>query len=1531
MTNPFQTLRGIILGLALLTSAATASANDWPMWRYDAQRSASSPENLPLDLKPHWSINLGEREQVWDDPLNHDLMPYDRLFEPIVLGDRMFVAFNDRDKVVAYSLKNGKELWTFYTDGPVRLPPVGWQGSIYFACDDGYLYCVDAANGKLTWKFRGAPGAQKVLGNKRLISAWPARGGPVLRDGTIYFSASIWPFMGTFIYALDAKSGEVQWINDGTSADYIKQPHSAPSFAGVAPQGAFVATKDVLLVPGGRSVPAAFDRKTGELLHFRINDGGKGNGGSFVIANDSEFFVHTRLRGVRAYDMKTGKKGSFTLNEPVLSDDAIYTASPYSIKMTQLRKAEASLASARKSEALAKREMKSAKGIPATAKASAKLATAQAKIKSARVAIDKATKSWNGGWKGPVIQAYSLDKKLLWEIEGNGLGDLIRAGNRLYAAGSNELSVIEIPVDGKEPEVISKSPLPKNVQRLLAANGHLIAVTLDGEISCYGEGVTQVKRMGEPLAKPVNFEVTQPQKDLVEMKIDLRLTKEFGSHKGHCLWFGPGNETLLHKLVYATKLQIIAVTPNRDQYTELRNDFDYHNDYGKRIAIHHGNPLEFKAPPYLARLLILSPEAASNITDAQSLNAIYQSVRPYGGVLWMHGKNAETARIAALAKTANLEKAKITLTDEGLKIVREGALPDSADWTHQYGDIANTVKSDDRRLKLPLGVLWFGGNSNADVLPRHGHGPPELVIGGRTFLEGINSLSARDVYTGRVLWKRDFEDLGTFGIYYNETYKDTPLDPAYNQRHIPGANGRGSNFTATEDTVYLALGSECLAIDSATGETRSTIKLPKRAGQSEPPGWGFIGVYEDTLLGGHGFANFSKKFARDGEKVKPSIEDYSASDGLIAYDRHTGKQLWRVKAKHSFLHNGIVAGGGRVYLLDKLPGSAESKLTRRGKPAPADYRILAIDSRTGKTLWETTENITGTWLGYSGNRDILLHAGASASDRLRDEVSRGMTALTAKDGSVLWSRPKLSYSGPCILHNDLIVANANQHSNRRPNYDSSTVFNLLDGSDVLIENPITGLEEPWRIERGKGCNSIIACENFLTFRDGAASYYDLKSRNGIGSLGGFKSGCTANLVVANGVLNAPDYTRTCSCSYQNQTSLALVHMPDLEMWTSSLVGTRPTDNGRIKRLGINLGAPGDRQSAAGTLWIEYPAVGGATPAVAIETTGKDLRYFRRNASQVRAKAEAWITASGALNLESISIRPRLATAAQRSQTNDQTLRLQPGSSKDTAEETAKGSVGLTSSDLEIVEDKKNTQVVGIRIPNVNLNSADKLERAFLQFVVDETGKAETRLEIRAQASDNAPAFTNKNKDLTSRKLTKARVTWKPKAWNKTGEAGKGQQTPDLAPLIAEVTKRKGWKSGNAIAFIITGSGKRVAKSNGKPAPTLVAELTNAPKPAPTKKEPEVFYTVRLHFLEPENLKPGDRVFDVAIQGKTVLKGFDIRAEAGGSLRGIVREFKRVPVTDALKIDLIRSQKSAAGPALGGVEMIAEGAWKAAQN
>ncbi len=339
-------------------------------------------------------------------------------------------------------------------------------------------------------------------------------------------------------------------------------------------------------------------------------------------------------------------------------------------------------------------------------------------------------------------------------------------------------------------------------------------------------------------------------------------------------------------------------------------------------------------------------------------------------------------RLSAL----ELEQAELQVGEHSLIIRRAGALPGAADWTHQYGDVANTLKSNDHRVKLPLGILWFGGSSNMDVLPRHGHGPPEQVIGGRLFIQGMNSLSARDVYTGRVLWKREFQDLGTFDVYYDRTYEDTPLDPKYNQVHIPGANGRGTNFVATPDRLYILEGSTCHILDPATGLDLQQITLPEDDTQQSPQ-WGYIGIYEDVLIAGYGFADYARRMNLQFESDKALSAsragfgskslDRAASRGLIGYDRHSGQLLWQVQATHSFWHNAIVAGGDRIYCLDRNPSEIENAMRRRGLAMPDSYRILCLNYRTGETLWEVKHGIFGSWLGYSAQHDLLLQAGAS--------------------------------------------------------------------------------------------------------------------------------------------------------------------------------------------------------------------------------------------------------------------------------------------------------------------------------------------------------------------------------------------------------------------------------------------------------------------------------------------------------------------------------------------------------------------------
>ncbi len=133
------------------------------------------------------------------------------------------------------------------------------------------------------------------------------------------------------------------------------------------------------------------------------------------------------------------------------------------------------------------------------------------------------------------------------------------------------------------------------------------------------------------------------------------------------------------------------------------------------------------------------------IADPVQLTRLYESVRPYGGVLCLvlqtpQGQSVsdeQLASVKALVSQSKLPKAELETHSWGLAVKRVGALPGSGSWTHQYGNMANTLKSDDQLVKLPLGVLWYGGVTHEDVLPRHGHGPPEQVVDGRLFIEGI--------------------------------------------------------------------------------------------------------------------------------------------------------------------------------------------------------------------------------------------------------------------------------------------------------------------------------------------------------------------------------------------------------------------------------------------------------------------------------------------------------------------------------------------------------------------------------------------------------------------------------------------------------------------------------------------------------------------------------------------------------------------------------------------------------------------------
>jgi outer membrane protein assembly factor BamB len=279
--------------------ASSLSAADWPTYRGDASRSGYSAETIPNQLRQRWEFRLpAAPKPAWP---TSDRMEYDLAFQPIIVGDLVLFGSSADDQVYALDAMTGRIRWRFFSEGPVRFAPAAWKDRVFVASDDGHLYALALADGKVLWKHRAGPGPQRVLGNERMISHWPARGGPVVVDDKVYYSGGIWPSDGVFLHALDAATGKPVWHNSETGGLHMAQPHGgAEADSGVAPQGYLLATDTSLIVPTGRAVPAVFERGDGKLRYYHLQKNQQ-RGGTRTVLTESSF-----LNAGCLFDVKTG-------------------------------------------------------------------------------------------------------------------------------------------------------------------------------------------------------------------------------------------------------------------------------------------------------------------------------------------------------------------------------------------------------------------------------------------------------------------------------------------------------------------------------------------------------------------------------------------------------------------------------------------------------------------------------------------------------------------------------------------------------------------------------------------------------------------------------------------------------------------------------------------------------------------------------------------------------------------------------------------------------------------------------------------------------------------------------------------------------------------------------------------------------------------------------------------------------------------------------------------------------------------------
>jgi len=922
----FRTLIGFSGFLILFVVCSVGIAEDWATYRSQITRSGVTSETIGPRLFLQWKyIPTHQPKPAWPMPSEElPRMHNDNAYHVVIADNNAYFGSCVTNKVYSIDAAEGKIRWTFFTQGPVRFAPTVYGGRVYVGSDDGYVYCLDTKDGSLIWKYRAGPSDEKVIGNGRMISLWPVRTGVLVDNGIVYFAAGVFPYEGLYICALRAEDGSVVWRNDTIG----ERAHEL-DYGGISPHGYLVASREILYVPSGRSMPAAFDRQTGKFL-FCASPGAK-RGGTWALIDNDKLISGVDYSGTPhkvAYDVKTGKQEGeafawFPGIDMVITRDVSYVLTKDGIYAIN-RKTYAS----------------AAKEADEPAKERKKLEDELKNIrKEARAADEKTSKEINQQIDELTRKTASLaakekrfrDLNSQWHYSGGyprkGFSSLIMAGDVVFAGGEGFV----VGVDSKTGKEVWKSDVNGAAVGLAASDGRLIVSTDKGPIYCFGGNeVTAAKEIkAEIKANPYpNDSLAETYKAAAE-----KILAESCVKKGYALVLDCGQGRLAYELAKRTELKVVGLEKEPEKLAAARRNLEAAGLLGERVVV---EPWDLRSLPDYFANLIVSDGTLNMGGTTETREELRRILRPWGGAacLSFHRDGEVTWR----------------------KFVR-GPLEGAGAWTHQYCDPQNTACSGDELVYGPLGVLWFGEPGPQGMVERHACAQSPVSMNGRLFMQGEELIMAVDAFNGTLLWKRE----------------------------IPGAvrvniKADCGNLAVTEDGLYIASHDKCYRLNPQTGETMREYKIPASSDGS-PRRWGYISVIDNILYGSsatamdEGYGAILKRFvengkwkniedvpqerrdsykyarnlypepqelrmaaqrsgalyqsmtsfARGGEFLQKNAvtDDLMVSDKIFAMDTETGELLW--------VHNGdrianitVVLGGGKIFF-------AESTITEREK------------------------------------------------------------------------------------------------------------------------------------------------------------------------------------------------------------------------------------------------------------------------------------------------------------------------------------------------------------------------------------------------------------------------------------------------------------------------------------------------------------------------------------------------------------------------------------------------------------------------
>ena len=1209
-----------------------ARGEDWPTYLRDVRRSGISPERIKPPLWQPWVFTATHPpEHAWGDPQSKPVekvlelprLRFDDAFHVAAAGGRVYFGSSADNKVYALDARTGQVLWEFYTDGPVRLAPTVWKGKVYVGSDDGFVYCLGARDGRVVWTFRAAPADQRVLGSGKMISVWPVRTGVVVDEGpeadsgqaVAYFGAGVFPGEGLYLYAVGADDGKLIWKNDS---------YARGGAAGISPQGYLVASKGKLFAPACRTMPAAFDRKTGRFLfHRNLSWRFTGLfGGTYWQLADGILFggteqilgVHESTGRLALAELLPAGKPSTGVRRLVVAQDAVYLLTGKELvavdregwievrsRMTALRLLASGLGQFRgKLKVLDREYQRQREGQKLPDGKLPPRTDAHEAVFQQIADLTRRIKETNAEYKR---WAKKQNQPTRWRSPFAGSDALIMTEGMLLAGGPEKVTAFEAATG----EELWSGKVSGKARGLAVADGRVFVSTDTGSIHCFQAGRRGVGKAVRPAIADKPF--PQDARGKAWQDRARRIVAETGVKRGYALILGEGSGRLACALAKSTELMIYVVGRDADEVSAARKALTAAGVYGKKVVVMRAADGAPAFSDYFANLIVCEEGMFASGKPLPAA-AVLGMLKPCGGVACVRGAPKDWLDGLREALAGLGEKGTQVTVGDGEARVARGPLAGAGSWTHQYAEPGNTACGDDRLVKGPIGILWYGEPGPGRMANRHASPASPLAVGGRMFVQGEDIVMAYDAYNGVKLWDREIEGATRVGLM-----------------------GRCSNLAADDDSVFVAVKDQCLRLDAATGRTRRTYRVPPGKGR-KPRSWEYVARVGATLFGSTG------------------------GQCVFALDVESGSPRWAHEGK-KIEPRTICIGGGRVYFIERSVTKArqaealkgirpEQRVDRRGKPIRPDVRlVVALDAKTGRESWVRPEYVADcVRVGRAGGELILMYAnnvlllcgqpwnGHFWRDLMAGEFSRrSLIALSGDDGRLLWSGRRGYRSRPLIV-GDRIVA-------------EPWAYDLQTGAELKRAHPLTGAESNWQMSRpGHHCGNIVAAPSTLFFRSGVTGHYDLIGDYGTAHFGAQRPGCWVNCIPAAGLVLMPEAASGCVCAYALQCTTVFQPRKANRLWGQySAAGPALP----VKHLAVNFGAPGDRKDSRGTLWLAYPRPRSYEKdydqrlvldlKIAMKAASGKAAYFRGNADflQIDGSDAPWVYGFGCTDYRRCSI------------------------------------------------------------------------------------------------------------------------------------------------------------------------------------------------------------------------------------------------------------------------------------------------------